>query len=92
MTIEPTPAAASNRRTVLLFAGAREAVGADSLEVTVPQDATARCVLTAIGSAMPQLDGLLPACRLAVDRQFVGDDCPLPPGAELALIPPVSGG
>lgn len=94
MTTQPISAdqPAASLRTVLLFAGAREAVGADRLQVTVPAGATARCVLTAIGAAAPQLCGLLPACRLAVDRQFVGDDCLLPIDAELALIPPVSGG
>lgn len=88
-----TPAQlAATERTVLLFAGARAAVGADQLAVTVPAGATAGQMLAAMAAAAPQLSGLLPACRLAVDRQYVGDDCPLPDGAELALIPPVSGG
>ena len=97
VTTESTSAAAADRsatarRTVLLFAAAREAVGADCLELTLPDQATARTALSAIAAAAPQLSGLLPACRLAVDRQFVGDDFLLPADAELALIPPVSGG
>jgi len=80
------------QRTVLLFAGAREAAGSDCLSVSVAPQATAEQVLQAIGEAAPQLTGLLPACRLVADETYVAGDQVLSETAELALIPPVSGG
>ncbi len=80
------------QRTIRLFAGAREAVGRDSLCVTVADDATAEQILAAIGAATPQLAGLLPACRLVADEAYLELRQTVAPDAELALIPPVSGG
>ena len=80
------------QRTVRLFAGARQAVGQDSLCVAVPVDATAEQILAAIGAAAPELAGLLPACRLVADEAYLEPRQTVAPDAELALIPPVSGG
>ncbi len=79
-------------REVLLFAGAAELAAASTIAVDLPAAATAEDVLAAIGEQVPGLAELLPACRLAVDQMFVGGDFPVPDAAELALIPPVSGG
>ena len=40
----------------------------------------------------PPLAGLLPRCAVAVDGEFAQDSLPLADGAEVALLPPVSGG
>lgn len=40
----------------------------------------------------PDLEGLQAHLRFAVDREFVDLDHPVDPGAEVAIIPPVSGG
>lgn len=79
-------------RSVLLFAGAKALAGKDAVEVELTQRPTAAEVLAAIARAEPNLQGLLPACRLAVDRRYAGEHDVLPNDAELALIPPVSGG
>ncbi|MAI31167.1 MAG: hypothetical protein CMM07_05755 [Rhodopirellula sp.] len=55
------------------------------------------CVLVsgisqALMQEYPELQSLLPSCRFAVDCEYVGSDARVPPGAEVALIPPVSGG
>jgi len=42
--------------------------------------------------AHPELDALWPHLALAVNGALADDQAPLPPGAELALLPPVSGG
>ncbi|QEG39688.1 MoaD/ThiS family protein [Roseimaritima ulvae] len=80
------------QRTIRLFAGARQAVGQDSLSVAVADDASAEQILAAIAAAAPQLSGLLPACRLVADQSYLEPQQTVAPGAELALIPPVSGG
>ena len=40
----------------------------------------------------PRLSSVLPRCRIAVDRDFVPEDAAVRDGAEVAVIPPVSGG
>lgn len=77
---------------ILLFAGLRERCRASSLQVTLPPDATAADVKTVVARAHPELAGLLGPCRVAADQEFVSEDERVNPNAELALIPPVSGG
>lgn len=78
---------------VLLFAVARDAAGRDAICVEVSEPALARDVIDAIGRELPQLAGLLPSCRLAVDCTYVSGETPVSGDrGEIALIPPVSGG
>lgn len=77
--------------TVLYFAGAREAAGTarETLEAPPETVAALRALLLA---RHPGLARVLPRCRIAVDEEFAADGAALPDGAEVALIPPVSGG
>lgn len=50
------------------------------------------CIRQALTQQFPELQPLLPSCRIAVDCEYVGPDASVPSGAEVALIPPVSGG
>jgi molybdopterin converting factor small subunit len=77
---------------VLLFAAARDRVGADVVTIDVEAPTTAAAVLSALGDRFPDLAPLLPSCRLAVDQSFVAPGHAVYPHHELALIPPVSGG
>ena len=77
---------------VLLFAAARDRVGADVVSIDVETPATAAAVLSVLGDRFPDLAPLLPSCRLAVDQSFVAPGHAVYPHNELALIPPVSGG
>lgn len=79
-------------RTVLLFAAARARVGSPSCEVELPGPATVADLKAALTAAHPALAPILASSRVAVDRAYAGDADPIPPGAELAVIPPVSGG
>ena len=76
--------------TVLLFAAARDLAGTPTL--TVPACATVGDLRRALAAACPALAGLLPRCRVAVDLAFAADADGVPGGAEVAVIPPVSGG
>jgi len=77
---------------VLLFAAARDAAGSESIRVDVDDDARAGDVIEAIGLQLPELAGLLPSCRLALDCCYVSGDAAVSADSEIALIPPVSGG
>ena len=77
--------------TVLYFAVAREAAGADS-ESLAGAPASVGALRDFLAARHPALARVLPRCRLAVNQEFAGDDDPVPDGAEVAVIPPVSGG
>jgi molybdopterin converting factor small subunit len=55
---------------VLLFAAARERVGAEKLSVDLPAGATAADLWRRLADAHPALRDVLPACRAAVDAEF----------------------
>ena len=78
--------------TVLLFAAARERAGLSRLQLPVGEGLRVRDVLAQLAAQLPALAPLLPHLRVAVDREFVDLETPVPAGSELALIPPVSGG
>jgi molybdopterin synthase catalytic subunit len=77
--------------TVLYFAIAREAAGTDS-ESVGEGPATVGDLRALLAERHPALARVLPRCRLAVNEEFAGDGDPIPDGAEVAIIPPVSGG
>ena len=81
------------RVTVLLFAMLRQRAGTPSLELELPDGATAAEALTALGSrdGLGELFARLPL-RVAVNREYVPESTTLSSGDELAVIPPVSGG
>ena len=78
---------------VRLFAGLREAAGADALEVEVGEDPTAAGLLEVMrdGSDLGKLLERMPV-RVAVNSAYVAGDTRLNPGDEIALVPPISGG
>jgi MoaE-MoaD fusion protein len=77
--------------TVLYFAIAREAAGTDS-ESVGDAPATVGHLRALLAERHPALARVLPRCRLAVNEEFAVDGDPVPEGAEVAVIPPVSGG
>jgi molybdopterin synthase catalytic subunit/molybdopterin synthase sulfur carrier subunit len=77
---------------VRLFARARDLAGADVVQVELPAGATVGDLRRALAERAPALASLLARSALAVNDEFAEDLLPLPPGAEVALLPPVSGG
>jgi molybdopterin converting factor subunit 1 len=77
---------------VRLFARARDLAGADVVDVTLPAGATVADLRARLAVEYPALRALLPRAAVAVNEDFAGDATAIPPGAEVALIPPVSGG
>jgi molybdopterin synthase catalytic subunit len=77
--------------TVLYFAAAREAAGA-AQEKLEPSPTTVGELRRALVERHPALARVLPRCRIAVNQEMALDADALPAGAEVAIIPPVSGG
>jgi molybdopterin synthase catalytic subunit len=75
------------RVSVRLFAMLRERAGSGSLELELPDGATAADVWPALA-----LGAEPPALAYAVNRAYAARDRTLAEGDEVALIPPVSGG
>lgn len=77
---------------VHLFARARDLAGAETLQVELADGATVADLRRHLVEVCPALTPLLPRCALAVDNEFADDGWPLSPTAEVAVLPPVSGG
>jgi molybdopterin synthase catalytic subunit len=77
---------------VLLFARARELAGRDRLRLRLRQGGTVRDAAAALSAACPALERCLEVSRIGVNEEFAGPGDPVPAGAVLAVIPPVSGG
>jgi molybdopterin converting factor subunit 1 len=77
---------------VRLFARARDLAGIDVVTVDLPAGATVADLRARLGATYPALSPLLPRSAVAVNEEFAEDSVAIPPGAEVALLPPVSGG
>lgn len=80
------------RVVVQLFALARQRAGRSEVTLDLPDGATATDLRRALAQDHPALAPLAPSLLIAVDAEYAPDDHPIPPGAEIAAIPPVSGG
>ena len=78
--------------TVVAFAQAREALGAGSLRIELPDGSRVADALGALETRHPGLAALRPHLAVALDRELAHGDRALADGMELALLPPVSGG
>ncbi|MEK6239269.1 MAG: MoaD/ThiS family protein [Planctomycetales bacterium] len=75
-----------------LFAVAKQLAGRDSLALELPENAVIRDVRRALGEQVPPLRPLLASLAFAVNAEYALDDAPVPADADVACIPPVSGG
>jgi molybdopterin converting factor subunit 1 len=77
---------------VRLFARARDLAGAGELEIVVPEGATVADLRRVVARQEPALRPLLERSALAINTEFAEDSAVVPTHAEIALLPPVSGG
>ena len=77
---------------VLLFARAKDLIGADRLEIDLPALSTIGALRRRLMREHPNMAGLLEKSAFAVNDEFAGDAVQIPADAEVALLPPVSGG
>ncbi len=78
--------------TVLFFAAARERAGCATRALVLPAGSRVADALAALAREHDGLAALWPHLAVAVDGALAKPDAALADGAELALLPPVSGG
>jgi molybdopterin synthase catalytic subunit len=91
---DPSTAAGGSSSTALsvgLFAGMAEAAGRRQVEI-VWNGGTVAELKSRLAAELPAIAPLLARSAVAVGSAYAPDDTPVPPGAAVAIIPPVSGG
>ena len=78
--------------TVLFFAQARDRAGVAERALELPAGSRVADALAAIRAAHPGLEPLVPHLAIAVNGELAAADAAIPEHAEIALLPPVSGG
>ena len=81
--------------TVRYFASLREALGEQQQLSGLPAPMTVAALRQHLAGSSPAHAEALKAgraVRCAVNQAMVGDDAPVPEGAEVAFFPPVTGG
>jgi molybdopterin converting factor small subunit len=76
---------------IALFAGLAERVGSRRIELAWPGGSVAD-LRRALAEACPAAADLLARSAIAVGDRLAADAEPLSPGADVAILPPVSGG
>lgn len=80
------------RIRLLAFATASDAVGSSEIAFDVDPGTSVGSLKSSLESRYPALRPLWPRLAVAVDGEIVEDEALLEEGAEVALLPPVSGG
>lgn len=83
---------ATMRLEVRLFAVARDLAASDHLTVELQQGATVADLRQKLVELLPELSPMASQLLFAVDEQYTRDTTVLEPNADVACIPPVSGG
>jgi molybdopterin converting factor subunit 1 len=81
-----------NRIKLLFFATLRDRAGTRSIELEVPNDLTVQGLKNQLSSEYPNLKESMSSVLITINREYAFDDAVIPPNAELAMFPPVSGG
>lgn len=77
---------------LLAFASAGDALGASELDLEMPEGSRVADLRARLDREHPKMAPLWPRLAVAVDGRVVPPETPLTDGAEVALLPPVSGG
>ncbi|NOY30260.1 MAG: MoaD/ThiS family protein [Planctomycetes bacterium] len=80
------------RVIVKLFAGARELAGQEEIAIELPPGATVGQLRERLAEDHTKLFPLLSHALFAIDAEYCDNEAPIPEFAEIACIPPVSGG
>jgi len=81
-----------NRVKLLFFATLRDRAGTRSVELDVPSDLTVQGLKHKISAEYPNLKESMKSVLVTINREYAFDEAVIPPDAELAMFPPVSGG
>jgi molybdopterin converting factor subunit 1 len=81
-----------NRIKLLFFATLRERAGTKSMEMDIPADMTIEQLKEKLGADHPNLKESMKSVLVTINREYAFDEAIVPPSAEIAMFPPVSGG
>lgn len=81
-----------NHVKLLFFATLRDRAGTKSIELDVPPDLTVQGLKDRISGEFPSLKESMKSVLITINREYAFDEAVIPPNAELAMFPPVSGG
>ena len=81
-----------NRLKILLFAGLKDALGVRAVELEIPERSTVADLKNILIERYPRVTPWKESLKVAVNHEYAADGDPVPDSAEVALIPPVSGG
>lgn len=81
-----------NRVKLLFFATLRDRAGTKTMEMDIPIDLTIQGLKDKISEEYPNLRDSMSSVLITINREYAFDDAVIPPNAELAMFPPVSGG
>ncbi len=81
-----------NHIKLLFFATIRDRAGTKSLEIDIPADLTILELKEKLSTDYPELKDSLKSVLITINREYAFDEAIVPPSAEIALFPPVSGG
>jgi molybdopterin converting factor small subunit len=62
------------------------------MELDIPTNLTVQGLKDKISSEYPNLKESMSSVLITINREYAFDDAVIPPDAELAMFPPVSGG
>jgi molybdopterin converting factor subunit 1 len=81
-----------NHVKLLFFATLRDRAGTRSMELDIPTDLTIEGLKDKISTEYPNLKDSMSSVLITINREYAFDEAVIPPNAELAMFPPVSGG
>jgi molybdopterin converting factor subunit 1 len=81
-----------NRIKLLFFATIRDRAGTKSMELDVPDGLTVLGLKEKLAAEYPNLKDSMRSVLITIDREYAFDEAVIPPNAEMAMFPPVSGG
>lgn len=81
-----------NRVKLLFFATLRDRAGTKSMDLDVPADLTVQGLKVRLSEDYPNLKESMKSVLITINREYAFDEAVIPPNAELAMFPPVSGG
>ena len=77
---------------VLFFAAARERTGTGEVELNIGEGASVGDLRVVLAQRFPDVAETLSRSMIALNAEYATDEITIPAGAEVACIPPVSGG
>jgi molybdopterin converting factor subunit 1 len=81
-----------NHVKLLFFATLRDRAGTKAMELDIPADLTVQGLKDKISNEFPKLKESMSSVLITINREYAFDEAIIPPNAELAMFPPVSGG